>query len=488
MTARETPEERARKAREKFRIVQEKEAAPAPEPDAAHLTDLGNAKRLVDRHGADLRYCGTNDTWLVWDGRRWAWDDSGEIERRAKDTVTNLYRKAAELHGKERHDLNEHARKSEAATKLRAMISLAASEPGIPINVTDLDANTRLLPCQNGTLNLTTWEFREHRRDDLATRLIPTTFDLDAPRPRWDTFLGEMVPDAETRAWMQHFFGYAAAGNTSEHVVPIAYGQGGNGKSTIVDVVSGVLGPYVVHADIETFLVGRHNAGGSAATPDLARLKDARVVMASESGAGRKLNVSRIKDMSGGEPILARDLYAKPFEFTPRFSLWLSTNEKPDVPGNDFGLWRRLRLIPFNVQIPDDKRVLDLDQIILAEEASGVLNWILEGLGAWQDAGRLPSASAIELATEEYRIESDPIGQWLADECEIGAGLEASASGLYGAFKAWFERMEPAHKPISQTAFGREMEKKGFPKDKAGSGYVWRRGIKLRDKEETHAP
>ncbi len=479
MTAQETPEERIRRVKKQFRIIDETEREPPPDPDEAHLTDLGNARRLVERHGRDIRHCGAKGSWLVWDEQRWIWDETGEVERRAKETVGNLYREAADLYGKERHSLIEHARKSESATKIRAMIALAASEPGVPIAMDDLDANPRLLPCRNGTLDLVTWEFRGHCRDDLATRLIPTIFDLDAARPRWDAFLAKMMPDAETREWVKQFFGYATMGGTSEHVVPIAHGRGGNGKSTIADVVSGVLGPYVVHADIESFLLSRHTSSGGAATPDLARLKGARVVMAAESGAGRKLNVSRIKDLAGGEPIVARELYGKPFEFTPHFSIWLSTNEKPDVPGNDFALWRRLRLIPFNVQIPDDQRILDLDQKILAEESSGVLNWILEGLAAWQDAGRLPSAEAIELATEEYRIESDPIGQWIEAQCETNPEFTSSASGLYVAFKSWQEQSEPTRKPMSQTIFGRELDKKGYTKEKVRGGLIWRNGIKL---------
>jgi putative DNA primase/helicase len=482
MTAREeSPEERARKARERFRIVQDKEeTADAVAPDDPHLTDLGNAKRLVARHGQDLRFCGAQNAWLVWDGKHWAWDGSGEVERRAKETVVNLYREAADLAGKERHNLIDHARKSESATRIRAMIALAASEPSVPITMDELDADPSLLPCRNGTVELATGTFREHRREDLTTRLVPVDYDPLEDCDRWLAFLEEMVPDAETRAWIQQFFGYAAAGGTSEHVVPIAHGRGGNGKSTIVDVISGVLGPYVVHADIESFLISRQASGGGAATPDLARLKGARIVMASESGAGRKLNVSRIKDLAGGEPIVARELYGKPFEFTPHFSIWLSTNEKPDVPGNDFALWRRLRLIPFNVQIPDERRVLGLDQMILHDEAPGVLNWILDGLWAWQKSGRLPSATAIELATEEYRIENDPIGQWIEAACDVDPSLSDSASGLYGAFKSWFEVAEPTKKPMSQTVFGRELEKKGYAKETMPGGYVWRNGLKLR--------
>lgn len=452
-------------------------------PEDPHLTDLGNAKRLVERHGQDLRYCSAQNAWLIWNGQRWVWDESGEIDRRAKETIVNLYREAADLAGKERHNLIEHARKSESATRIRAMIALAASEPTIPISMEALDADPSLLPCRNGTIELATGHFREHRREDLTTRLAPVDYDPLEECHRWLAFLEEMVPDAEIRTWIQQFFGYAAAGGTGEHVVPIAHGRGGNGKSTVADVISGVLGPYVVRADIESFLMSRQTSGGSAATPDLARLKGARIVMAAESSAGRKLNVSRIKDLAGGEPIVARDLYSKPFEFTPHFSIWLSTNNKPDVPGNDFALWRRLRLIPFNVQIPDERRVLEFDEVIVREEAPGVLNWILDGLVAWQKAGRLPSASAIELATEEYRIENDPIGQWIDVACDLGDQFSDSSSGLYGAFKSWYETFEPTHKPMSQVAFSKELANKGYTKEKIGTGLMWWNGIRLRPSE-----
>lgn len=454
-------------------------------PDAPHLTDLGNAKRLVARHGENIRYCGAKTQWLVWDEARWRWDEDGAIERLAKDTIINLYREAAEVATKaERNELINHAQRSEAATRLRAMISLAQSEPGIPVAMKDLDADPSLLNLRNGTLDLVTRELRPHQQSDLLTRIIDLDYDDLADCQRFTAFLEQVIPDAGTRDWIQQFFGYAVSGNTTEHVVPIAYGEGQNGKSTIVKVLKAVLGPYTEQADIETFLMNKQSVGGSAASPDVARLKGARVVFASESSPGRKLNVARIKDLAGGEAIVARELYGKPFEFTPQFSIWLSTNDKPDVPGNDFGLWRRLRLIPFEVRIPEKDRILDLDQVLVAEEAPGILNWVIDGLTKWRDAGRLPSVERIQAATEEYRIESDPVGRWIEECCNVGQGLSANASALYESFRKWFEMEESESKPMNQTAFGRDLSKKRYEKVVASGGQKWRMGLALKPKED----
>lgn len=454
-------------------------------PENPHLTDLGNAKRLVERHGHDIRYCTARNSWLVWGGHSWLWDESGEVERRAKETVLNLYREAADLlDKKERVELISHARRSEAATRIRAMMDLAKSEPGIPVAMHALDADPLLLNLQNGTVDLRTQDRRAHRRDDLITRVIAFDHDELADCPRFARFLNEVVPDAGTRTWIQQFFGYAISGSTSEHVVPIAHGQGQNGKSTLVNVIASVLGPYVERADIETFLMSRQTSGGSAATPDVARLRGKRLVFASESSPGRKLNVARIKDLAGGESIVARELYGKPFSFQPQFSLWLSTNDKPDVPGNDFGLWRRLRLIPFEVTIPEDQRILEFDNILVAEESPGILNWMLDGLTAWQKAGRLPTVPLIQTATEEYRIESDPIGRWIEEYCNVGQGLSAGASALYESFKKWFESEESEAKPMNQTQFGRDLTKKRFEKYLMPGGQKWRKGISLKPKDD----
>lgn len=457
----------------------------ALDPESPHLTDLGNAKRLVARHGANIRYCGAKNQWLVWDDTRWRWDDNGAVERLAKETIINLYREAAELSTKsERTELTNHARRSEAATRIRAMMDLAQSEPGIPVAMQDLDADPSLLNLRNGTLDLLTRELREYRRDDLLTRIIDIDYDDLADCPRFAGFLEQVVPDPGTRDWIQQFFGYAVSGNTTEHVVPIAYGEGQNGKSTIVKIIKAVLGPYTEQADIETFLMSRQSVGGSAASPDVARLKGARVVFASESSPGRKLNVARIKDLAGGESIVARELYGKPFEFTPQFSIWLSTNDKPDVPGNDFGLWRRLRLIPFEVRIPEQDRILDLDQVLVSEEAAGILNWIIEGLQKWRKAGRLPVVPRIQAATEEYRSESDPVGRWIEECCNVGQGLSASASSLYESFRKWFESEESDAKPMNQTAFGRDLSKKRIEPIRTGTGQKWRQGIALKPNED----
>ena len=301
-------------------------------------------------------------------------------------------------------------------------------------------------------------------------------FDPEAEAPTWRRFIADIMPNEAQRDWLQLYFGYAAAGDPVEQVVAMAYGEGQNGKSTMIDVLCGVMGPYAMRSDIETFLTQRNNGGGSTATPDLARLPGVRFLFAAEPGAGRRLNAGRVKEISGGENIVARHLWGAPFEFTPQFNLWISTNKKPVVPGNDPALWRRLRLIPFTVRVPEERRVLGLANTILKKEAPGVLNWILEGLQVWREIGRLPSVESIRQATEDYRTESDEVGQFILQRCQIGQGLRVPATELYLEFVRWFGK-EIGGKPPTQTMFGRDLNDRGL--ESCRDGVTYRMGLAL---------
>lgn len=459
----------------------EQEHAPrAGEPIVAGVrcSDVGNGERLAACVAGRYRAVpGAKQPWHVYASGRWERDERGSIAQEAKRATLDLYGRLADLEDdKERKRLRDHAVRSESQRSLQAAMALATTDPRIATSAAAFDATPGLLNVRNGTVDLTAGRLRSHDPGDLLTKQAPVCFDPTATAPTWERFLAEIIPDADERAWLQRYLGYTALGEPSEQVVAIAHGGGQNGKSTLRDVIQGLMGPYAMGASIETFLSQRHESGGGNATPDLARLPGVRYLFASEPGAGRRLHVGRIKEMSGGESIVARPLYGAPFEFVPQFSLWLSTNKKPVVPGDDPALWRRLRLVPFDVKIPEARRVLGLADRILADEASGVLNWILEGLRLWQQEGRLPVAERIEQATAAYRAESDEIGQFLAQCCEVGETLRVGATELYQAFVRWFGR-EIGEKPPSQTAFGRDLGERGF--DSARDGITWRLGLTL---------
>ncbi len=439
--------------------------AATDDPEAPHLTDLGNAQRLVTRHGRDLRYCHLWNKWLAWDGMRWQVDDSGEIVRRAKDTVRGIYAEAKETsEPEERKAIARHALRSEADARIKAMISLAQSEPGIPIDPTLLDTDPWLLTCLNGTIDLRSGELLPHEREHYITKRAPVTHDQEATCPTWLAFLGRiMAGDADLIGFLQRAIGYSLTGNTTERVFLILHGGGRNGKSTLLEVFRTLLGPdYAVRTPTDTLLAKRE----SGIPNDVARLRGARFVSASEADEGRRLAESTIKDLTGGDTISARFMRGEFFDFLPVFKLWLATNHRPVIRGTDLGIWDRIRLVPFSVRIPDDEQDRDLRQKLIAE-APGILAWAVHGCLEWQRHG-LGTPSAVRKATAGYRADMDVLGAFLADRCTIDPQARIAAKTLYADYQRWCE--ETGEKPLSQIAVGKQLAERGFTPARSGKG------------------
>jgi putative DNA primase/helicase len=254
------------------------------------------------------------------------------------------------------------------------------------------------------------------------------------------------------------------------------HGSGANGKTTFLEIIRAITGDYAAVADFTTFLEKR----GDGPRNDVARLFGARVVTSSEVGEGKRLNESLVKALTGGEMISARFLYADLFEFMPTFKVFLAANHKPVIRGTDDGIWRRVRLVPFTVQIPAEEQ----DKELLAKlrgELPGILRWALAGCILWQRHG-LGIPDEVRAATEAYRSESDTMGAFLEEYCELGTGFEFSepASALYAAYAQWAR--EGGEYQLSQTAFGRRLEERGIVAVKKGTGgsrKVWRDGVRL---------
>ncbi len=438
-----------------------------------HLTDLGNAKRLVGQHGLDLRYVYPWACWLVWDGSRWARDTSGEVERRAKATVATIYAEAACAgDAKDRKRISKHAQSSEATYRLKAMLESTRSEPGIPIPPESLDRDPWLLNVMNGTLDLRTGELLDHRRENLMTKIAPVHYDPHAIAPLWDAFLERVTNGNQNLiGFLQRAIGYALTGSTREQVLFILYGTGANGKTTFLQTISAMLGEdYSQQAPVEAVLVKRHGTIPN----DLARMRGARFVSTIEVEDERRLAESLVKAMTGGDKIVARFLHREWFEFVPTFKLFVGTNHKPTIRGTDHAIWRRIRLIPFTVTIPEDEQDKNLPERLLAE-FPGILRWALEGCQAWQKDG-LGEPSEVTEATASYRAEMDLLGTFLEDCCLLDSTATVRAGKLHEAYQRWGEvNGEPV---ISATAFGRCMIERGFDRGKDARGRYYK-GIGL---------
>ncbi len=427
-----------------------------------YLTDVGNAKRLVKQHGAALRYCYPFSNWLSWDGKRWQLDVTGEAERRAKDTIARVRIEAALLEDKaNRTALWNHARNSESDSRLRAMLSQARSEVGIAIKPDDLDSNPLLLNVNNGTLNLQNGELRPHRQADLITKLAPVDYDPHADCPMWESFLATIMGSKPGLTnFLRRAIGYSLTGDTSERAMFILYGSGANGKSTALETIRAVVGDYAARTPAETLLARRDNAIPN----DVAKLKGARFVSASETDEGRRLAEAQIKDLTGGDTISARFMRAEWFDFKPECKLWLSTNHRPVVRGTDKAIWDRLKLIPFNVRIPEEQQ----DRKLLSKlktELPGILAWAVRGCLEWQAEG-LGVPEEVRNATGNYQSEMDVLANFIADACMLTSDARAGATSLFQAYKRWCD--DNGERCGSQRGFSASLTERGFFKRRSG--------------------
>lgn len=442
-----------------------------------HLTDLGNGQRLATQHGNDLRYCWPWKKWLVWDRKRWRIDDTGAIVARAKQTVRSIYAEAAGCDDELlRKAIARWARQSERRDRVSAMIDLARSEPGIPILPDQLDRDPWLLNVQNGTIDLRTGQPREHQQSDFITKLAPVAFDPAAECPTWLAFLERIFDgSAELIGFVQRILGYCLTGSTRDHVLPIFYGTGANGKTTLLIVVFDVLGPdYTSKAPRDLLMLRR----GEHHPTELADLFGKRLVAAVESAEGQRLNEALIKDLTGGDPQKARRMREDFWQFNPTHKLILATNHKPIVKDTTNSTWRRLRLVPFVVEIPEPEQDKTLGGRMVRYEAPGILAWMVRGCLEWQRIG-LAEPAEVMTATQQYQQSQDPIAGFVDECCIIGPRRREKASTLYGCYKRWAEN--GGEEVITQRRFGEALTERGFGKLK--DSVIYRIGIALNTDE-----
>jgi putative DNA primase/helicase len=439
------------------------------------LTDLGNAERLVAHHGKDVRYA-PGLGWLVWDGRRLKFDNDGELMRRAKQTVRTMYAQAAKLDDNEDRDrLVKWAMQSESEARLRAAVSLAETERAVIVDAMQLDANPMLFNAGNGTIDLKTGELREHRRDDLLTKITPVAYDPEARSEMWEAFLARTTGnDDELTGFLRRAFGYTLTGHTGEEVLFFAHGPTATGKSATLDAGKAVLGEYAAVADFETFLK-RH--GDAGVRNDVARLAGARFVLSIEVDDGKALAEGLLKLLTGGDTVAARFLYRETFEFQPRFKLWLAANSRPRVSADDAAIWRRILQLPFVHVIPEadrDERV-KLQLRTDPQVHSAILAWAVQGCLEWQKVG-LAVPKCVRDYTNEYRDENDRLRDWLADCCTLDPAGWTSTADLRHSYEEWC--VDNAEKPLVPRLFGTSLTAKGCTAQKTSGARGWK-GISL---------
>ena len=423
------------------------------------------AGRLIHVHGLG---------WHVFDGRRWIEDTRGAAKRAVLDVLRQaLGASLGDI------DLRQDVRRCESAAGVAGVLDLAAALPPFARTVDDLDADPYLLNCANGTLDLRTMELRPHDPRDGITKCARGTWRPDDHGARWPSFLEQVLPDPEVRAFLQRLVGVALLGVVQEQVLAVLTGTGANGKSVLTGALGYALGDYAAVAEPDLFL----HREGAHPTGEL-DLRGVRWVTVSESDQGRRLAEATVKRLTGGDPIKARRMRRDFVTFAPSHTPALVTNHLPKVSGDDPALWRRLRVIPFAVVVPPAERDSKLAEA-LQLDADAVLSWAVAGWRDYTAARGLDEPSAVLVATEQWQRESDALTRFLDACCLRNPHMNATTTDLFDRWQRW--AVEDGADPVSRKAFGQALDRLGYPTMKTTGGRRVRNGLGLLADDETDA-
>jgi putative DNA primase/helicase len=437
---------------------------PRLDPTKVHSGQPRMAYRLAGRYAGQLLHV-TGIGWHQWDGKRWAFDDRGAAKRAVLAELRHAL--AESLDDK---DLRRDVRKCESASGVAGVLDLAAALKPFASAVADLDSDAHLINVANGTLDLRTLDLRQHLPGDRITKVCRGAFRPDAESPVWTTFLARVLPDEDVRGFLQRLVGVGLIGEVREHVLPILTGVGANGKSVLDKAVRYTLGDYACTAEPDLFM----HRDGAHPTGEM-DLRGVRWAVVSESDKDRRLAEATMKRLTGGDTIRARRMRQDFVEFAPSHTPLLITNHLPKVSGDDAAVWRRLRVVPFNVVIPEDEQDRELDSR-LQLEADGILAWAVAGYRDYLERGLDEPGSVLE-ATDAYHRNSDAVGRFIADRCVTGPLFRATTNALYEAWQRWQE--SDGCEAVGRGAFGSALDNRGYPAAKPVHGKRWRSGIGL---------
>jgi putative DNA primase/helicase len=420
----------------------------APAPQAVTHSEDALALEFTRRHGADWRYVASWGSWLQWDGCRWQFEDT----LKAFDLARNVCRDDAS-NGKNKRTRN----KLSTAGTVAAVVTLARADRTHAATNEIWDTDPWLLNTPGGSVDLKTGKLRAHDRADHCTHITTATPRGDCPQ--WRDFLMRITAgDAELASYLQRVVGYCLTGSIREHALFFLYGTGANGKGVFVNTLASILSDYASVAPVEMFMATANERHPT----DMASLRGARFVSASETEQGRRWAESKVKALTGGDRITARFMRQDSFEFIPEFKLLFAGNHKPQLRSVDEAIRRRLHLVPFTVTIPAGERDATLTKKLAAEH-DGILAWAVAGCLEWQRIGLAPP-EAVTKATEAYFEAEDTIGRWLEEACELGGGYTETTAALYQAFKQWAE--VNGEYQITKRTLSMELDRRGFARNR----------------------
>ena len=440
--------------------------------DTRPLTEHGNALRLHDDNGENLRFVRDVKMWMIWREKSWQWDaDGAAVRSMAAQLHRTIYAEGLG-HPNDVEHFARFARKSSEQKTIAAAVKLLSDFDQLRLPMTHIDADKLVVGFDHArqVVDLCTGTARAATRGDCVTKsLSPDSVGSESRAVRWRQFLHEVFNgDQEIVDWLQRFCGYLLTGSTQEHLFLFLYGHGANGKSVFIELLKHIMGDYARAIASETLSEAKRNAGG--ASPDLADLVGARLVLCAETEDNTALAESLVKGMVSGDSMTARRLYCDPIQFTPNLKLIMAGNHKPIVRGNDHGIWRRVRLVPFDRTFTADER----DPKLLAKlkaEGPHILAWMIQGCVAWQCKGLTDTPKRIREATDAYQSDQDLTGAWLSECTERDTRCETASRDLYDSYKAW--SLDNGHKPASNAVLGRRLGERGYVSRKSNGSRLW---------------
>jgi len=440
--------------------------------------DTGNAERFTTLHGEILRYSYIRKNWYFYDSKKWVTDQEGKIKTMADQVLVKM--KSERIFIPEDADEEEmkkafqkHVKSTRNHNGKTNMIK--ESEHLLPVKSEAFDADKFLFNVQNGYLDLKAGVLKEHDKEKYFTKISNVEYTDKSDCPLWDEFLTTIFDgDKSLINYIQRAIGYSLSGSTEEQVMFVLHGNGRNGKSVFLDIVTDLFGSYSTNIQPQAIMVKQMS---SSANPDIAKLAGARLVTTTEPNEGERFDEGLIKQVTGGDRVTARFLYEDEFEYTPQFKLWMATNHKPFIRGTDDGIWRRMAIVPFTVQIPEEKVDKKLAHK-LRREINAILHWAVEGYLMWQKDG-LREPQVIKNQRQDYRVEMDSIESFIQECCMRDDERSEKASVLFQSYDNWAK--ENNQYTMSNTKFGREISKK-FPK--FSSNGIYYKGIKVKEEEK----
>ncbi|WP_337970302.1 phage/plasmid primase, P4 family [Virgibacillus salexigens] len=442
--------------------------------------DTGNAQRFTDTFGEVVRYSFIRKNWYYYNDKTWQLDQEGKVKNLVDEILQKMKKEPVYIaddvdeEDAKKH-LTKHIKYSRGSNGKTNM--LKESQHLLPIKPETFDKDKHLLNVQNGYLDLHTGELRDHDKDKFFTKIASIEYTDKIDCPMWVDFLNQIFDgNQDLIHYMQRSVGYSLSGSTEEQMMFILHGNGRNGKSVFLDIITEMLGNYTTNIQPQTIMVKQQT---NNASPDIAKLAGARLVTTTEPNEGMRFDEGLIKQLTGGDRVSARFLHENEFEFTPQFKLWMATNHKPFIRGTDDGIWRRMAIIPFTVQIPENKVDKNL-KYKLRREMTAILNWAVEGYREWQRVG-LKEPQIIKDQRNSYRTEMDVVELFISECCYRKAGEREKSKDLYQVYKGWAK--DNGQYTMNSTKFGKEMSHK-FQKIRSnGSWYV---GLKLRSEYGAH--